>query len=96
MAQEEKQAQYAGMPRSAINTGLVDFILPVEKMPEELIKYVQHPYIGGPDKIGTPEQQFQNYLQKTPTYPRIVSKHYPTSISHRKIRHMQSDEKHAT
>jgi two-component system CheB/CheR fusion protein len=64
MAQEEKQAQYAGMPRSAIDTGLVDFILPVEKMPKELIKYVQHPYIGGPEKIGTPEQQFQNYLQK--------------------------------
>jgi two-component system CheB/CheR fusion protein len=30
MAQEEKQAKYDSMPRSAINTGLVDFVLPVE------------------------------------------------------------------
>ena len=44
MAQEEQQAKYAGMPQSAIETGLVDFVLPVEKMPEELIDYVKHPY----------------------------------------------------
>jgi len=45
MAQEKNQAKYAGMPESAIETGLVDLILPVEKMPEELSRYVQHPYM---------------------------------------------------
>ena len=45
VAQEEKQAKYAGMPQSAVETGLVDLVLPVEKMPEELSRYVKHPYV---------------------------------------------------
>ncbi len=46
MAQEERQAKYSGMPKSAIDTGLVDFVLPVEKMPEAIAKYIQHPLIS--------------------------------------------------
>lgn len=64
MAQEEKQAGYSGMPGSAIQTGLVDFILPVEKMPDELIRYVRHPYLKAPELLETDEQQFQTQLQK--------------------------------
>ncbi len=45
MAQEVEQAKYAGMPQSAIETGLVDFVLPVEKMSEELLAYIKHPYV---------------------------------------------------
>ena len=51
--QDEKQAKYDSMPRNAINTGLVDFILPVEQMPGELLGYVRHPYMGGPEKAVT-------------------------------------------
>ncbi len=36
MVQQPDTAKYNGMPKSAIETGLVDFILPVEKMPEYL------------------------------------------------------------
>jgi two-component system CheB/CheR fusion protein len=43
MVQDPDSAKYAGMPSSAIATGLVDFILPVEKIPEALVGYVQHP-----------------------------------------------------
>jgi two-component system CheB/CheR fusion protein len=42
MVQDEKSAKYEGMPRSAIATGLVDYVLPPEKMPEQLIKYIRH------------------------------------------------------
>lgn len=31
-----------GMPRSAIDTGLIDFILPPEKMAEQLLSYTRH------------------------------------------------------
>ena len=62
--QEESQARYDGMPRSAIDTGLVDYILPVEQMPEELLKYVKHPYIKGPAKVVTPEEKFSNIMHK--------------------------------
>ena len=43
MAQAPKSAGYDGMPRSAIATNLVDYVLPPEKMPKQLLAYVQHP-----------------------------------------------------
>ncbi len=64
IVQDPESAKYSGMPNSAIATGLVDFILPLEKIPVELIKYVQHPYIVRPERIKTAEQQFKNYVQK--------------------------------
>ncbi len=42
MAQSPETAQFDGMPRSAIDTGMVDYIVPVDEMPDILIKYVQH------------------------------------------------------
>jgi two-component system CheB/CheR fusion protein len=39
MAQDTESAKYDGMPRSAIATNLVDFILPADQMPEHLIKF---------------------------------------------------------
>jgi two-component system CheB/CheR fusion protein len=42
MVQEPATAQYAGMPQSAIATGLVDYILPVEQMPVRLQEYAHH------------------------------------------------------
>jgi two-component system CheB/CheR fusion protein len=42
MAQDVESAKYDGMPRSAIATGLVDFILPPEEMPTQLLKFINH------------------------------------------------------
>ncbi len=47
MVQEPASAEYDQMPRSAIATGQVDYILPPEKMPDALVKYIQHPYLNG-------------------------------------------------
>ena len=41
MTQEPRTAKYTGMPQSAIVTGLVDYLLPPEKMADELIRYVK-------------------------------------------------------
>lgn len=46
MVQNEATAKFDGMPKSAITTGLADYILPPEKMPEELLKFINHPYIS--------------------------------------------------
>lgn len=45
MCQDEESAKFDGMPRSAIATGMVDYILPPDSMPETLTKYIKHPYI---------------------------------------------------
>ncbi len=48
MVQEESSAKFSGMPGSAIATGLADFILPPEQMPEALLKFCRHPYVKNP------------------------------------------------
>ena len=45
MAQDPDTAEYDGMPRSAVATGLVDFVLPVHDLPRVLLRYVRHPYL---------------------------------------------------
>ncbi|RQD58453.1 MAG: PAS domain S-box protein [Desulfonatronovibrio sp. MSAO_Bac4] len=45
MVQNEKSAKFDSMPRAAISTGLVDFILSPEEMSERLISYARHPYV---------------------------------------------------
>jgi two-component system, chemotaxis family, CheB/CheR fusion protein len=44
-AQDEKSAKYDGMPRSAIASGCVDFILPPGKIARELSRISGHPYL---------------------------------------------------
>jgi two-component system CheB/CheR fusion protein len=41
MVQKAETAKYEGMPQSALDTGLADFVLPVEKMPEPLLSYAK-------------------------------------------------------
>ena len=64
MVQEPDTAKYDGMPKSAIETGLIDFILPVEKMPETLIGYIRHPFLESPGKIKLTEPLIKNQIQK--------------------------------
>jgi two-component system CheB/CheR fusion protein len=58
LAQKIKQAKYAGMPQSAIDTGFVDLILPVEKIPKELIRFAGHPYLKRLAKKPSEAQRF--------------------------------------
>lgn len=43
LAQNEETAKFDGMPRSAQNTGIVDCMLPPEKMPEAIVKFRTRP-----------------------------------------------------
>lgn len=45
MVQDEHSAKFAGMPTSAIATGLVDYVLPPAQMPHRLLAFVQGPYL---------------------------------------------------
>lgn len=56
IVQTPEEAQFDGMPASAINTGSVDFVLPVAEMPERIAQYMNHP-LG--DNNVTP---FQDHL----------------------------------
>jgi two-component system CheB/CheR fusion protein len=45
IAQDPDTADFAGMPRSLINSGYADHVCKVSEMPEALIRYIRHPYI---------------------------------------------------
>lgn len=50
MVQDEESAKFDGMPRAAVSTGLADFILPPEEMPDQLLAFTKHPYTAKPDR----------------------------------------------
>ena len=47
-AQSQGSAKFDGMPNSAISTGLVDFVLEPEEMPQQLVNFAEHPYVLKP------------------------------------------------
>jgi len=57
MAQTPESTEYDGMPRSAIATGLIDYVLPPAEMPAQLIAYATRAF-------GRP------YLPSSPSVPR--------------------------
>ena len=58
MTQLPEEAEYDGMPRAAIATGIVDAVLPVSELATTLMKYEQNPSVlpRDPDDL-TPQQQ---------------------------------------
>lgn len=56
LAQDEASAHYGSMPHSAIATGDVDLVLPVDRMPEQLLRFIQHPYARATAPIATGPQ----------------------------------------
>jgi chemotaxis methyl-accepting protein methylase/signal transduction histidine kinase/chemotaxis response regulator CheB len=45
-AQEPGSAKFGGMPRSAIDAGVVDYCLPLPELAEELVRLSRHPYVA--------------------------------------------------
>src|SRR5580693_940871 len=52
IVQDPDEAEYDGMPRSAILTGAVDLVLPVAKLPEALAKYGRQLVLNGERRKG--------------------------------------------
>ncbi|MCX6233305.1 MAG: PAS domain-containing protein [Bacteroidetes bacterium] len=65
MAQNPESTEFDGMPRSAIATGLVDFILPPAEMPAQLIAYGAHAFGKIPRYMTVPVLKAENALKKT-------------------------------
>jgi two-component system, chemotaxis family, CheB/CheR fusion protein len=63
LAQEMKSAKYDGMPQSAIATGLVDYVLPPEKMPALLLRYTKSAFSRAYKPLARPEGKPAETLQ---------------------------------
>jgi two-component system CheB/CheR fusion protein len=64
MAQEPGSARYSGMPHSAVGTGLVDYVLPVERMPQQLLTYVRGPFLTLPEPDTRDDGELPEAMQK--------------------------------
>ena len=63
LVQDPASAKYDGMPRSAVNTGLVDYVASAETLPAKLMQYVHHvPRPAGERQL--PEGESSAALQK--------------------------------
>jgi two-component system CheB/CheR fusion protein len=65
MVQAEAQAKFSGMPESAISTGMIDHVLPVEEMSRILVNFAGHTYFRSPAKHDLKGKEFSlSLLQK--------------------------------
>lgn len=64
MIQDPSTAKYEGMPRNAVATGVVDYVLPVEKMPEQLVSFVHHGYPERVKKVADMAEKSPKTLER--------------------------------
>ena len=75
MAQNPESTEYDGMPRSAIATGLVDYVLPPAEMPAQLIAYVAHAFGRLPAPVSAPSPKAEDALKKIFVLLRVQTGH---------------------
>ena len=64
MVQNPQSTEYDGMPRAAIATGLVDYVLSPAEMPAQLLAYVAHAFGGSRRFVPTPPTMVEDALKK--------------------------------
>ncbi|SDP46860.1 MCP methyltransferase/methylesterase, CheR/CheB with PAS/PAC sensor [Rhodoferax sp. OV413] len=90
MVQNPASAEYDGMPRSSLATGLVDYELPPAEMPAQLMAYVAHAFGRPPRAVTTTSApQTENALKKIFILLRTHTSHdfsqYKPSTIYRRI-----------
>jgi two-component system CheB/CheR fusion protein len=93
MAQNPESTEYDGMPRSAIATNLVDFVLPPAEMPAQLIAYVAHAFGKTPHPASPPTPKAEDTFKKIFVLLRAQTRHdfshyKPNTITRRVERRM--------
>jgi two-component system CheB/CheR fusion protein len=64
MAQTAESCDFDGMPRSAITTGLTDYVLPPEEMAVQLIAYATHAFGKLPRPVAVDTPKVESALKK--------------------------------
>ncbi len=86
MAEEPQAAAYSGMPSSAIATGLVDYVLPPDEMPAQLLSYVEGPYLTGNDAVIVPPEPLKEIFQLIRARTGNDFSNYKGNTVHRRIK----------
>ena len=83
--QDPRSARYDGMPRSAVETGLADFVLPADQIPPQMVQFVQHLAVNGV-KVATATTEAGEPLQQVFAIMRARTGH---DFSHYKLNTVQ-------
>jgi two-component system CheB/CheR fusion protein len=75
MAQNPASTEYDGMPRSAIATGLMDYVLPPAEMPAQLIAYARHAFGKTLRPVHAPTPKGEDALKKIAVLLRAQTGH---------------------
>jgi two-component system CheB/CheR fusion protein len=81
VAQDPGEAEHRGMPRSAIETGMVDWVLPVAEIPSRLLEYqssqkrIRLPEQSRPAFTGAQERDDEKALRETLSLLRMRTEH---------------------
>jgi two-component system CheB/CheR fusion protein len=75
IAQDPDEAEYDGMPESAIATGLVDLVLPVTQIPGALVEHAQRPVAGNANSRSIPRDKSRDDLSGIIDLLRIKTAH---------------------
>ena len=82
--QDEASSRYAGMPRSAMASGNVDFVLPPERIAAELVRMGKHPYVRRVDTIER-EGDLAQIFALLRSQMRVEFSHYKQNTLRRRI-----------
>jgi len=85
MAQTPESSEYDGMPRSAIATGMVDYILTPAEMPAQLIAYVTQAFGKRPQTVLKTEDAMKNIFNLLRAQTGHDFTHYKQNTINRRI-----------
>lgn len=89
MVQQVQSAKYAGMPSSAVATGLADYVLPAGEMPRQLVAYGRGSYLATNAQVEEVPPALSESMQKIFVLLRARTGHdfssYKFSTIHRRI-----------
>ncbi len=75
MVQQPESTEYDGMPRSAIATGMVDYILPPAEMPAQLLAFAAHAFGKAPLLVAPQPHKVEDAKNKIFTLLRVQTGH---------------------
>ncbi|HVY37255.1 MAG TPA: chemotaxis protein CheB [Polyangia bacterium] len=89
-AQDPSSAKFESMPRSAIESGWADFVLPADEIAKQLLQVAQHPYLA---RVRAPATEVQPEVNKLIVLIRAafgndLTAYKPTTIDRRVERRM--------
>jgi two-component system CheB/CheR fusion protein len=75
IAQAPESAKFPSMPRHMIDSGVADFVLRPQEMPDVLIRYATHPYVKGTALSDVSENRERHSLQEVLAIVRARTRH---------------------